>query len=201
MPTSLHRLPLLIAVSLSLLAQHTYSQSGCAIELDEVDPFTKERVVCVVPSAPSGGPLYRWHAVDKNKTLKLTWSAPGNAQMVVLEGDMLYLLLETDSVVQLYSVSTEVGAYKVDDQGKPSYTGTYTFGVPNEVLPLLQRSWVVRIRMYHTTGYQDFVAEKDTKWQSGFANTLDCFLSTCSAGRPMPANAVLGQSLAPVSGR
>jgi len=199
MITPLHRLSLLMTISLFLPTLRSQAQSECTVTLDEVDPFTKERVVCVASAAPPIGPLFRWHAMNRDKSLQITWSGPNNTQLVVLQGDALYLLLENDSVLALPSATTEVGDFKLDEQGRPCYSGTYTFAMSDSVLKVLQTNWVSRLRLHHTTGYQDFAAEQIPDWQHGLVTTLDCFLATC-AERPLPPNAVVGQKVAPASG-
>lgn len=177
---------------LVLMAPMAQAQPDCMTEVDEMDPFTKRRVVSVAPTAVSTGPFYRWRAENDRWCLQFTWQIPGTAPAVVLQGDTLMLLLENDSVMILTSASTTVGTVSTDAHGRPHTSGTYDYGITRAQTKLLDRYWVKRMRIQFQQGPQEFEADKDPLWQHSVTRTASCFLLTCSSP-PVPSNSTIGE--------
>lgn len=194
-------LSLLLLCSVLSTVEHAHAQLPCVTEVDETDPFTKVRVLSVAAdtskaNAPGnvGTPVCRWRSVDGSLSLELTWNVKTDETFAVLEGDRLLLELENDSVIQLTSLRSVVATPRVSASGT-GMEGRFEFSVPPIYAKLLTKQWVRRIRLYHSSGFLDHVAENDPRWQQSLENLTTCFLYTCSE-KPVPSNAAVSQQSA-----
>ncbi len=186
-----HAAPLLIS-GLFCLAQYAQAQPLCVLETDETDPFTKIRVLSISAPGSNGASSLRWRAVDGMLSLELTWAVLSNETIAVLERDPLLLMLENDSVITFTSVRSEVAVRRTDAQGAVHMAGTYEFQSPAPQAKLLTKYWVKRLRLYHSNGFLEFVADNDPLWQQGLEQLTTCFLKACTAPHT-PANSVISQ--------
>lgn len=195
MPTDTCYPTTLLLGGLICLAQQAHAQTTCITETDETDPFTKVRVLSVSAPTIVGGPACRWRSVDRMLSLEFTWTTSTTERVAVLERDPLLLMLENDSVIELISLRTEVANRQVDAQGNIRDTGAYEYQVTPTQAKLLSKYWVNRLRLYHTNGYQEFVADKDPIWQQGLERLTTCFLQACTTEQ-LPTNTVVSQKAA-----
>src|SRR6187402_2692121 len=80
---------ILVLAALYVLPHAIQAQPACITEVDETDPFTKLRMLSVVPSQNTTGPNFRWCSVAGNSSLQITWVLPSTERIAVLEGDPL----------------------------------------------------------------------------------------------------------------
>lgn len=189
---------------LLVLSQPLAAQPPCVTEADETDPFTKVRVLSVAGGGsqlvgPGHGtaPSCRWRSVDGAMSVEFTWTVDTDEPIAVLERDPLLLILENDSLLQLFSLGTVVAIPSLRPLGTGRATGAFEYPVTPAQAKLLAKYWVGRMRLYHSNGFQDFVAENDPSWQQGLESVTTCFLQAC-ANAPLPVNTVVSQKAEPL---
>lgn len=131
----------------------SFSAGAQTLKLNEIDRFTKERVVQTAPVTLKA---------SATENINLHFSSEANRFYVVLNGysptaslvrsdDKALLLLRNDSVVSVQSTGTQAATYAPD---KSNYT--YQYSITAAGLEQLSQQAVIALRIYELKGHTDY---------------------------------------------
>jgi hypothetical protein len=162
-----------IVLLLLLVTGFAHGQE-CNFEINEVDAFTKlkktktiKQVVAVTTSSSISVSFFK----NNNTYLEMYYHTSGIKSIVIGSRDVLSLMFQDDSIVELLPIEIVSGEFDVlnNTNVKSKYP------IAMEIVTKIRTVGLKKVRFNSTKYYYDFDVTKE-KWISKLNNQIDCFL-------------------------